>query len=90
MIQYDDDDGYRNAILRYFSLSEYNEESIMKKTAELFLKIKEVPEFQEKMRDAAASMGCEDLELGLIVLFSYDHFPELVSLLENHQIKLSE
>lgn len=90
MIQYDDDDGYRNAILQYFSLSEYNEESIMKKTAELFLKIKEVPEFQEKMRDAAASMGCEDLELGLIVLFSYDHFPELVSLLENHQIKLSE
>ena len=87
--RYENDDEYRSFILRYFSLSEYDEQSIMEKTHLLFEKIKDIPVFQEKMRTAAQSMGCEDLEMGLIILFSYDHFAELVSLLENHEIKLS-
>lgn len=88
-IDYNNDEEYRNSILKYFSLTEYNEQSIMEKTHMLFEKVKDIPEFQEKMRTAAQSMGCEDLEMGLIILFSYDHFAELVTLLENHQIKLS-
>ena len=87
-IKYETDDEYRSSLLRYFSLSEYDEQSIMEKTHILFEKVKDIPEFQEKMRIAAQSMGCEDLEMGLIILFSYEHFTELVSLLENHQITL--
>ena len=87
-IKYETDDEYRSSLLRYFSLSEYDEESIMEKTHLLFEKVKDIPVFQEKMRTAAQSMGCEDLEMGLIILFSYEHFGELVSLFENHQITL--
>lgn len=87
--KYENDDDYRSSLLKFFSLSKYDEQSIMEKTHMLFEKIKEIPVFQEKMRTASQSMGCEDLEMGLIILFSYEHFAELVSLLENHQIKLS-
>ena len=87
--RYENDDEYRSSVLKYFSLSEYDEQSIMEITHMLFDKVKDIPIFQEKMRTAAQSMGCEDLEMGLIILFSYEHFAELVSLLENHQIKLS-
>ena len=89
VIKYGNDEEYRSTLLNYFSLSEYDEESIMEKTHLLFEKVKDIPVFQEKMRIAAQSMGCEDLEMGLIIMFSYEHFAELVSLLENHEIKLS-
>ena len=88
-IKYKTDDEYRSTLLNYFSLSDYDEESIMEKIHLLFDKVKDIPVFQEKMRTATQSMGCEDLEMGLIILFSYDHFEELVCLLENHEIKLS-
>lgn len=88
-VTYENDEEYRNTLLQYFSLPEYDEQSIMEKTHELFEKIKDIPVFQEKMRTASQSMGMEDLEMGLIILFSYDHFAELIALLENHQIKLS-
>ena len=87
-IKYETDDEYRCTLLNYFSLSEYDEESIMEKTHLLFEKVKDIPVFQEKMRTAAQSMGCEDLEMGLIILFSYEHFAELVALLKKHEITL--
>ena len=87
-LKYENDDEYRLSLLKYFSLSEYDEQSIMEKTHVLFEKIKGIPEFQEKMRTAAQSMGCEDLEMGLIILFSYDHFAELVALLKKQEITL--
>ena len=87
-IKYETDDEYRKTLLNYFSLTEYNHETLMIKTRELYEKVKDIPEFQEKMRTASQSMGMEDLEMGLIILFSYDHFAELVSLLKKHEITL--
>lgn len=87
-IKYETDDEYRKTLLNYFSLTEYNHETLMIKTRELYEKVKGIPEFQEKMRTASQSMGMEDLEMGLIILFSYDHFAELVSLLKKHEITL--
>lgn len=87
-VKYEDDEGYRNALLKYFSLETYDEKLLMEKTHVLFEKVKDIPEFQEKMRTATQSMGMEDLEMGLIILFSYDHFAELVSLLKKHEITL--
>jgi hypothetical protein len=82
------DDEYRAALLKYFSLEVYEERTIMDKTDIIFQKIKDIPMFQEKMKVAAATMLSEDLEVGLILLFSYDNFPEFRLLLEEHHISL--
>ena len=87
-VEYDDDVGYRNSILSYMMIPEYDEQTIMEKTHQLFEKVKDIPEFQEKMRTAATSMGLEELEMGLIILFSYDHFAEFGILLNKYEITI--
>mgnify|MGYP006088776061 CR=1 FL=1 len=73
-IKYDDDDEYREQILKAFDLSEYADE-ITKGIDSIYEDIRENSEFGELLEKAANSMLSEDRELGLVILFSYDHFP---------------
>ena len=81
---------YQSKFLDFFKLEKYDSEKIMEKISNLYTDIKDIPLFQEKMRQSAARGMSEDLEMGLVMLFSYDNFSEFCSLLENNKIKLSE
>lgn len=73
-IEYDDDDEYRQQILKVFALSEYTDE-ITQGIDSIYEDIRENSEFCELLEKAANSMLSEERELGLVILFSYDHFP---------------
>ena len=90
MNSYNNDEEYQNLFLKFFNLVEYDDEKIMSKIEKLYLQIKDIPVFQEQMRKGASGIMSDDLEMGLVVLFSYDHFANFYQLLENHQIKLSD
>ena len=72
-IEYDSDDEYRDQILKAFNLSEYNDD-IIGKIDSIYESIRENGEFGELLEKAANSMLSEDRELGMVILFSYDHF----------------
>jgi hypothetical protein len=74
IIEYDDDEEYRQQILKAFNLSEYTDE-ITKGIDSIYEGIRMNEEFGELLEKAANSMLSEDRELGLVILFSYDHFP---------------
>lgn len=84
------DEEYQSTMLHFFNLEKYDEEKIMKKISILYANIKDIPLFQEKMRQSAARVMSEDLEMGLVMLFSYDDISEFCRLLKNNKIKLSE
>jgi hypothetical protein len=86
MLSYTTNEEYQQRILEFFQLREYNSEKIMVKIDELYQKIKDKPEFCEKMRAGANQCMSEDLELGLIIQFSYDHFKDFHTLLKSHSI----
>lgn len=86
MLSYTTDEEYQNDILIFFNLSEYNSDKIIKKIEELYLKIKDIPEFREKMQTGANQCMSEDLEMGLVIQFSYDYFKEFHTLLKTHSI----
>jgi hypothetical protein len=75
-IDYATDEEYQAAFLSLFDLKEYDEEIVRKGLSEIYQSIKDVPEFKKKMTDAAVLFMSEDPEIGLCVLFSYDHFKE--------------
>lgn len=80
------DEEYQSAILEFFSLSEFDEEAMIKKTNTIYEQVKDIKCFQEKMRQAAANILSEDMEMGLVILFSFDYFEEFRGLLEKHEI----
>ena len=79
-----------NIVMKFeiFKRDDYDEEALSNCMNEL-LKIKDIPVFREKMMNAAACFLSNDPEVGLSVLFSYDHFPKFHQLLDEHKIKLS-
>jgi hypothetical protein len=89
MISYSSDEDYRAEILKFFKRNDYDEDILTERMNELYEKIKDIPMFREKMVNAAACFLSNDPEVGLSVLFSYDHFPKFHQLLDEHKIKLS-
>ena len=89
MISYSTDEEYRSVILKFFKRDDYDEDILAEHMNELYGKIKDIPVFREKMMNAAACFLSNDPEVGLSVLFSYDHFPKFHQLLDEHKIKLS-
>jgi hypothetical protein len=90
MSDYDTDEEYQKSILEFFNLTEYENDIIMDKIGILYSKVKDIPLFQDKMREGAKTVMSEDLEIGLVILFSYENFKEFRKILENYKIKLSD
>lgn len=90
MPSFETDEEYRNEFLNFFQITEYNNDVIMEKVSKLYDRIKDIHVFQERMREGANRAMTEDLELGLVMMFSFDYFKDFCQLLENHQIKLSD
>ena len=85
---YSNDDEYRAQLLKYFKLNDYNNEIIMQKVELIQEKVKDIPEIREKALEAGSKLNSTDLELCLVLLFSYDHFHEFSKLLEKYNISV--
>ena len=83
---YETDDEYREDLLSYFKLQEYQGDVIMKKIEYIQEKVKDIPEIREKALEAGSRINSTDFELCLILLFSYDHFNEFSKLLAKYDI----
>jgi hypothetical protein len=64
---------YREELLTILDIKEYDELLINKSISELYEKIKDCKELKECMRIASSYFVTEDLEFGLMILFSYDY-----------------
>lgn len=84
-----DEQQYQNKFLDFFNLEEYDNDQIMNKIKRLYERIKDIPLFQKKMQDSASRVMSDDLEMGLVMLFSYDNYSDFCGLLENNKINLS-
>lgn len=87
-MKYTSDEEYRTALLDYFNIDSYDWELIEPKTNKLYERLKDIPEFQEKMTEAASNVLSSDLEIGLVILFSYDHFADFSDMLAKHEINV--
>jgi hypothetical protein len=54
----------------------------------LYERVKDISEFQAKMTEAASNVLSSDLEIGLVILFSYDHFADFSDILAKHEINV--
>ena len=64
---------YRQELLDILGMSEFNEAEMNKAIHELYEKIKDNKELVECMTMLAGRFLSEDLELGLMLMFSYDY-----------------
>lgn len=90
MYTFESDEEYRNKFFDFFQITEYNDQIIMEKMSKLYEIIKDIPIFRERMQEGAKRIMTEDLEMGLVIMFSFDYFHDFCQLLENHKIKLSD
>ena len=73
---------YQQDFLQVFSLGSYNDIDVNKKIKELYAQIKENPRMREilqKFSEKASVLWMQpklrdDLEIGMVLLFSYDYF----------------
>jgi hypothetical protein len=65
---------YKSDILQAFNLTEYDDDKIQEEMKKLFEKIKHNEKMIEYMKILAHRFLTEDIEFGLVLLFSYDTF----------------
>jgi hypothetical protein len=64
---------YQSDYLQIFNITEYNDDIINTEINRLFKIVKDHSNFVECMKKAAGMFLSEDLEVGLMALFSYDY-----------------
>ena len=84
VINYEDDNEYQQCLLDIFELEDYDEEVIGKKTTKLYEELFNIAKFKDKLEYGAALVPTEDLEIGLVMLFSYYELPKFYKDLQNH------
>lgn len=89
MVSYSTDEEYQKVFLDFFKISEYDNDIVLSRVNKLYQEVKDIPEIREKMKIGASRINTDDLEMGLVMMFSYDYFGEFCKILENHKIKLS-
>ena len=65
---------YKTELVGVFGLTEFDEDIINSKINELCTVMSKHEEFTKLMKHAAGKLLCEDLSVGLMVLFSYHSF----------------
>lgn len=64
---------YRQELLNILEMDNYSEEEMTLKLKELYELLKECEEMKECMMEMANIFHSQDIELGLMMLFSYDY-----------------
>jgi hypothetical protein len=68
------EDQYRAEFLSAFNLEEFDDKKINQEVSALFERLKRSPELATCMTKSAATFFSEDLQTGLMGLFSFDFF----------------
>lgn len=84
VIDYESNEEYQDTVLSIFGLEDYDDEVISKKTTQLYEELHLIPKFKDKLEYGAALVPTEDLEIGLVMLFSYYELPKFYKALQNH------
>lgn len=89
-LNYNNDDLYRNCLLKSLNLSEFNEKIINSKINKIFNILINEDKFKMLFKISANSLLFDDLEIGMMQLFSYHYFKDwhiiLSQFLKNKEI----
>jgi hypothetical protein len=75
---------YRQELLNILNITEFNEIEINKAINELYEQLKSCKELKKCMAKIAGRFLSEDLELGLMIMFSYDYM--YLTQIQTHKI----
>ena len=84
-VSYDTDDEYRKVLLEAFGLESYDDK-IIGIQKNIFNEIKNNKLFNELLTKASNSILSEDLEMGLVLLFSYSYFKIFHTILKEFKL----
>lgn len=86
-ISYDTDDEYREQLLKAFGLDCYDDKIIeIQKT--IFDDIRKNKSLTDLLTKASHSILSEDLEMGLVLLFSYSYFKDFHNILKKFKTNI--
>ena len=74
---------YQECFLSVFGIQEFDENVIAEKTRALYEELKDNKDFIDLLKRMAGQMMSEDVELGLYMLFSFDHIHDFLEILKN-------
>ena len=80
---FETDDDYQACFLSVFDIKEYDDKIIAEKTTALYEELKSEEGFTEVLKFLASKMMSDDLDIGLYMLFSFDHIHDFLELLKN-------
>jgi len=80
----DKDDAYRKCFLDFLNLNEYDDEHVKNKINILYKYTKDIDEFNKKYTKESEKMLCEDPEVGICVMLSYDELDNYINTLKLH------
>ena len=87
-MNYTTDEEYREALLRYFNITEYDTSVIIEKTNIVYHKIKDIDAFKKQILIVGSKQNIFEPEIAMILLFSYENFIEFHALLQKHSITM--
>ena len=76
---------YQHCFLSVFGIEEFDESIIAEKTKALYEELKDNKDFINLLKQLAGKMMSEDVELGLFMLFSFDHIHDFLEILRNNE-----
>ena len=74
---------YQQCFLSVFGIEEFNESIIAEKTRALYEELKDNKDFVDLLKRMAGQMMSDDHEVGLFILFSFDHIHKFLETLKN-------
>ena len=80
---FETDEDYQACFLSAFCIKEYDEKVIAEKTTALYEELKLEAGFTELLIFLASKMMSDDVDIGLYMLFSFDHIHDFLELLKN-------
>lgn len=84
---FENDKDYQNCFLLTFGIEEYDELIIKKKIMQLLEAFKNNDSFIELINNLAKKMMSEDIEIGLFMLFSFDHIHSFIMAIKTNNFR---
>ena len=74
---------YQQCFLSVFGIQEFDENIIARKTKDLYEEFKDNEDFVKLLKRMAGQMMSDDPEVGVFILFSFDHIHKFLEILKN-------
>ena len=80
---FETNEDYQQCFLSVFGIEEFNESIIAEKTKALYEELKDNKDCVDLLKHLAGQMMSDDPEIGLYLLFSFDHIHKFLETLKN-------